>query len=185
MNKKRLFFVFAVTIIVLLPSTVFASTIIQQTYGIKTEPTANPFILAGGPNYAVANQLGFATISECRNRISFGYVNNSLVELINVAEIVNNTNLKNNNMYVDLSLSSSAYSNITVYYRSTPVPLQDIFPTLAQLGTAINTTGSGIIEPATLVIGDNTTSSASTWYLSVVLTGNVQSAILTLSYYIK
>ena len=185
MNKKRLFFVFAVTIIVLLPSTVFASTVIQQTYGINTEPTANPFILTGGPSYAVANQLGFATISGSRNRISFGYVSNTQEELIDIAEIVNNTNLNNNNIYVDLSLSSIADSNITVYYRSTPVPSIDVFPTIAQLGTAINTTGSGVIEPATLVIGDNTTSTASTWYLSVVLTGNVQSAILTLSYYIQ
>ena len=185
MNKGRLSLIFVIVIIVLLPSTVFASTVIQQTYNINTRTATNPFMLAGGPNYAVANQLGFIRLSASGKKIIFGYVNNSREELINVAEIVNNTHLQNNNMYVDISLNSNANSNITIYYRSTPIPSHDIFPTIAQLGTAIQTTKSGITEPTTLVIGDDTTSTASVWYLSVVITGNVKSAILTLSYDIQ
>lgn len=185
MDRKKLFSIFAVAIIVLLPSTVFASTVIQQRYSINTRLTTNPFILAGGPNYAVANQLGFIIFSNSGNRIYFGYVNNTHEELINILEIVNNTNMKNTNMYVDISLSSNSPSNITVYYQSTPVPSQDVFPTIAQLGTAIETTASGIIEPAIMVTGNSTTSTASVWYLSVVLIGNVGNAVLTLSYDIQ
>ena len=98
MNKGRLSLIFVIVIIVLLPSTVFASTVIQQTYNINTRTATNPFMLAGGPNYAVANQLGFIRLSASGKKIIFGYVNNSREELINVAEIVNNTHLQNNNM---------------------------------------------------------------------------------------
>ena len=186
MDKSKLIAISTAIIIVLLPSTVFASVVIQQTYSVNPISATNPFIIEGGPNYGTANQLGFAHISSGGKGITFGYADNDTsVELVNVAEIVNETNLKNQNMYVYMSVSSAAKSNISVYYRSTPVPSKDIFPTIAQLGTAIQTTSSGIIDPAILVVGDDTTSTASVWYLSVIITGNIPSALLTLSYEIK
>lgn len=186
MDKRKLIAISAVIIIVLLPSAVFASVVIQQTYGVNTKSATNPFIVQGGPNYGSAHQLGFAHISSGGKGIIFGYVDNDTrVELVNVAEIVNETNLKNQNMYVYMSVSSTAKSNITIYYRSTPVPSADIFPTLAQLGTAIQTTSSGVIDPAILVVGDNTTSTAPVWYLSAIITGNIPSALLTLNYEMK
>jgi len=184
MDKKKLYIIFTIIIVALLPSAVFASVVISQSYSVSTTTPANPIIMTEGPNYKDACDLGFITLKNgtttsttpSTNSITFGYVgNDTYVELVDVLEIKNNTDLKAPT-YIDLSVSSST-ADIAVYYNSTAVTTA--FPTTSDLGTPVTTT------PSTLVIGTNATSTASVWYISVYITGTVSSGTLTMSYSIN
>ena len=185
MNKRKLYIIFTIIIVALLPSAVFASVIIDQSYGVSTStpPNWNPVEMTQGPNYTTAHSLGFTTLtngsSPTTNSITFGYVgNDTYVELVNVLEIKNNSDVKATTL-IDLEMSNDTH--IAVYYSSTPATA--VFPSstapTSGLGTKVGTT------PTTLVIGTDTTSTASTWYISVVITGTVSSATLTMNYDIK
>lgn len=179
MDKKKLYIIFTIIIVALLPSAVFASVVISSSYSVSTAQAANPIIMIDGPNYNAANGLHFITLTNgttsSGRTITFGYVGNGAhVELVDVLEIKNNSSVKAPT-YIDLSLSST--TNISVYYSSTPVTTT--FPSISDLGTPVSTSAS------TLIIGSNTTSTASVWYISVYITGTVTSDTATMSYDIQ
>lgn len=120
-SKKKLYTLFAILIVALLSSAVFASVIINESYSASTQTAINPFQLTHGPNYATANTLGFTALkngtSPTMNTITLGYVNNdSSVELVDVLEITNHSNVKKPT-YIEPGVSST--SGITFYYNST------------------------------------------------------------------
>jgi len=171
MNKRYLYIIFTIIIVALLPSTVFASVVINQSYNVSI--SSNSIIMTDGSNYNAAHEYNFITLSNRSNTIALSYVkNDNYIELVDALEIKNNSKISTP-AYINMSLSST--TNITVYYSSTPVAA--IFPTLSELGTPIGT------SLGTLVTGNNTTSTASVWYISIYITGTVSSDTLTMSYY--
>ena len=188
MDKRKLYVIFTIIIVALLPSAVFASVIIDQSYSVSTSTPTNPIVMTQGPNYAVANDLGFTTLtngtSPTGNSITFGYVSNdTYVELVNVLEIENNSSVAAITL-VDLSLSlpSGDSGNIAVYYSSTPATA--VFPSsdapTSGLGTEITSTSTTLTTT-----GHPTTSHAHIWYISIVITGDVSGAILNMNYDIE
>lgn len=183
MDKKKLYIIFTIIIVALLPSAVFASVVISQSYSVSTTTATNPIIMTDGPNYKNASSLGFITLKNgttpTDNTIKLGYVDNdTCVELVNVLEVKNNSKV-NAPTYVDLSVSSTA--DITVYYSSAPATA--VFPPASpftSLGTEVTTSSTDIPLPAA------TSTSTSALYISIVITGAVSSDItLTMSYSIQ
>ena len=175
MDKRKLYVIFTIIIIALLPSAVFASVIIDQSYSVSTStpPNLNPVEMTTGPNYATAHSLGFATLtngtargssSVTTNSITFGYVDNDTsVELVDVLEVYDN----NSSLAATVNLSVTSSTDMTFYYNTSPV--SSTFPTTAELGTALTSSATSIALAAHGKI-----------YISVIITGPDASAILTM-----
>ena len=183
MDKRKLYVIFTIIIVALLPSAVFASVIIDQSYSVSTTTPVNPIHMTQGPNYAIAHSLGFTTLtngtSPTGNTITVGYVgNDTCVELLNVLEIYNDSKATAAPTYISLSVSGTA--DIAIYYSSTLAT--QTFPTTfpvstTNLGTELTTTATDIHI--------TTASPAPVEYLSVLITGSVSSSsaiTLTMSY---
>ena len=176
MDKRKLYVIFTIIIVALLPSAVFASVIIDQSYGVSTStpPNLNPVEMTTGPNYKTANSLGFATLtngtakgqtSVTTNHITFGYVDNDTeVELVDVLEVKDNSSKA-----ATVSLTVSSATDMTFYYSSTAVPSSTAFPTTTDLGTALTSTATSI-----------SLSAGGIEYISVIITGPDASATLTM-----
>ena len=165
-NKKKLYTLFAILIVALLPSAVFASVIINESYSASTQPVTNPFQLTHGPNYATANSLSFTTLkngtTSTTNTITLGYLDNvNSVELVDVLEIQNHSSVKKPT-YISLSVSST--SNVAFYYSLAPITVT--YPTTSDLGTQINTSQIYIhMMPGTVI------------YLSAEINGSVTTPV--------
>ena len=183
MDKRKLYVIFTIIIVALLPSAVFASVIIDQSYSVSTSTPANlnPVEMTQGPNYKTANALGFATLTNgtttgvdaTSNTISFGYVDNDTsVELLCVLEVKENpkdTSLSNDKVSVSLTVPETSTS-ITFYYS-----------------TIAGSLGTEISDTATSISLTSSTSSVPIIYISVIITppSNVSSsptATLDMSY---
>ena len=159
MDKRKLYVIFTIIIVALLPSAVFASVIIDQSYSVSTTTTGNPVLMTDGPNYATAHALGFATLTNgtttgvdaTSNTISFGYVDNDTsVELLCVLEVKENSKTSVGTDTVTVSLTVAvAPTNIAFYYNTEK----------GVLGTEITDTATSI-----------TLKSTSPIYISVVIT---------------
>ncbi len=192
MDKRKLYVIFTIIIVALLPSAVFASVIIDQSYGVTTSTPTNPIVMTQGPNYAVAHDLGFTTLkngiySPSGNNITFGYVaNDTYVELLNVLEINNNSKVSSSigtvtvDLYLDLPSAdvnkTTGTDNITIYYCSSPATTT--FPSFSSasitgLGTAISTNS---LATTTIHITTTSVTPVTVEYISVVITGNLPNA---------
>lgn len=159
MDKRKLYVIFTIIIVALLPSAVFASVIIDQSYSVSTTTTGNPVLMTQGPNYATAHSLRFATLTNgtttgvdaTSNTISFGYVDNDTsVELLCVLEVKENSSTSVSKDTVSVSLNVAVAPTNIIFYYST---------TTDTLGTALSTTATTI-----------TLTSTSPIYISVIIT---------------
>jgi len=155
---------------------ILTSAGINKSYSVNTIPVENHITLKKGPGYSTSHQLGLVILTNetatSNQTITFGYPEGvNYVNNTNVFEIKNNSKI-NAPTYIQLSVSST--KNITFYYKSTQVT--EPFPTTSELGAPVSTTG------ILLHTDNNSTSTASVWYLADSATGTVTKDTLTMSY---
>ena len=177
MDKRKLYIIFTIIIVALLPSAVFASVIIDQSYGVSTTTTGNPIKLIEGPNYATAHSLGFTNLAyktsatDTANTITFGYVaNDTSVTLVCVLEV---KDINASKAIVDLSVNADSIE-VTFYYSAVNTTITNNFPSATDLGTAITTSATSISMGTGSIV-----------YISAVITEPNASATLNMDYSIS
>lgn len=184
MYKKKLYIIFAIIIVALLPSAVFASVVVEQSITTTTGTSvANPLYIAEGPNYSIANKLGFTVLTQnttsTATSITFSYTSSmAILYLVNVLEIRGEAHDLNGNKVSLYTSSSSKSSPISLYLTSRPV-VSSADPTILDNNISQN------------LVPQNTTTSISTLtptgansgtevlgYVTVVLSGTSASSPL-------
>jgi len=113
----------------LLPALVVATVVISYTYTITTSTSQPPIFLAEGPNYPTASSLGLIYLSSTPTSISnYYYITSGTTiyinavsgagntYLLNVLEIINNTNLQKVPTYIWINITGNGISSGSLYY---------------------------------------------------------------------
>ncbi|MEM0140308.1 MAG: hypothetical protein QXZ44_06865 [Ferroplasma sp.] len=126
-NKKRLYVIFTIAIVALLPTAVFASVIINDVYPVSSNAKAPTVYLMDGPNYKTANSYGLVyaknttasglTFIAAGTTIDINSTSGTSDEyLLNVLEIKNS-----NSSAATVYLNGSLPTGITMYVNSAPM----------------------------------------------------------------
>lgn len=165
MNRKT-FLGLIIFSVALLPSLATAAVIVHSTVNVNTNTNQNnPVYLAQGPGYAIANELGYISLTG-NGQLSTGsqnlYLNTTAgtgnTTLLNPLEIVNDTSSGFSGSVV-IYLNGTLPSGVSIYYSSSQMSYKN---GQVQGGTMLQT-GSPIHM------------SSSTIFISVVLQGSMAS----------
>ncbi|AAT43156.1 hypothetical protein [Picrophilus oshimae] len=180
MNKKRLYVLFAIIIVALLPTAVFASVVITSTHAISVSGKAPVVYMAQGPNYNTANADGFiyAPVTGSPLNITSGTTidvnttaGSGYVYLLNVLYI-------NSTVAGTLYINGTLPSGVTIYITTSPATVS---------GSASSTTlsiNATAYTPGTPITLNGSSTSTYTLYVSFELSGTATgSGALALNYY--